>query len=108
MGEVGVVDEPGEVDPTPQVEAVDRLAERRDVGVEDVAEVADEDQADVGPGAQGERLDQPREVLVRAQAADVEQEARAGLDPVATEDPRRNRHWEPRRRRVRRSRRALR
>ena len=54
------------------------------MGVEDVADVADQDQPDavaVEPRP-GERLDQPGQVLVRAQAADVEQVARPRLDPV--------------------------
>ena len=49
VGEVGVGDEPGEVGPIAQAEPLDGLAERGDVGVEDVAEVADQDQAGVGP-----------------------------------------------------------
>ena len=67
----------------------DRRADLGDVGVEDVVNVAGEHEHDVGGGRLGEGLDQPEQVLVRAQAADIEEKTRIVRDRRAGQGRRR-------------------
>ena len=51
--------------------------------MKDVAEVPHNHQANIGRGGSGEAVDQPGEVLVWAQPADIEEEPFAGIQSVA-------------------------
>ena len=48
------------------------------MGVEDVLDIAGEDEADIRFGRLGEGRDETKQVLVRAQSTDVEQETLIG------------------------------
>ena len=83
MRQVVVRDEPGEMDPLAQPASSHGRSKLRDVGVEDVAEVSDQDQP-YGRSAVDAIGQTPRsagQVLVRAQAADIEEYAVPGAIP---------------------------
>ena len=56
------------------------------MGVKDVVHITREDEADIGLGRSGEGLDEPEQILVRAQAPDVEQESLARVEAMPAED----------------------